>query len=62
MSWQKAGGRRFCLAVFVFIVCALMRWLDKLTDSTFGEITMASVVSLIAGHTAENIQAKKETP
>jgi hypothetical protein len=59
MNFTAIGGRRFVLAVFVFIVCVVMRWLDKLADGSFSEITMASVVSLIAGHTVEAV--KKES-
>jgi cell division protein FtsW (lipid II flippase) len=62
MTWQRAGGRRFVLAVFVFCICVVLLWCGKLSDASFAQITMASVVALIAGHTVENVKANKETP
>jgi len=58
MTWQRAGGRRFVLAVFVFVVCVFLLWFGKLSDGSFCTIAMASVVSLIAGHTYEAVKAK----
>jgi hypothetical protein len=57
MNWQQAGGRRFVLAVFVFLVCVALLWFGKLSDASFAQITMASVVSLIAGHSYERAKA-----
>jgi hypothetical protein len=59
MSFQALGGRRFVLAVFVFIVCVGLLWFGKLSDTSFCEITMAAVVSLITGHTFERVKAQE---
>lgn len=57
MNFQRAGGRRFVLAVFVFIVCAVLLWFGKLSDASFCTITWASVIGLITGHTVQNVKA-----
>jgi len=58
MNFVALGGRRFVLAAFVFVVCVFLLWFGKLSDTSFAQITMASVVALIAGHTVEAV--KKE--
>lgn len=60
MTWQRAGGRRFVLAVFVFIVCVVLLWCGKLAGELFAQITMVSVGALIAGHSYENARKPKE--
>jgi uncharacterized membrane protein YjjP (DUF1212 family) len=62
MSWQRAGGRRFVLAVFVFCVCVFLLWFGKLSDASFTQITTASVFALIAGHTAEAFKKSPKEP
>lgn len=60
MNFERAGGRRFVLAVLVFTVCVFLLWFGKLSDTSFAQITMASVVALIAGHTYENSRRPSE--
>jgi hypothetical protein len=59
MNFVALGGRRFVLAVFVFVVSAVLLWFGKLSDSSFCTITLAAVIGLITGHTVEAVKSQE---
>lgn len=65
MNFTAFGGRRFALCLLVFCVTTVLLWFGKLSDGGYTTITLATVGSLIAGHTYENVktsQPPKDTP
>jgi hypothetical protein len=59
MNFQAVGGRRFVLAIFVYVTSAVLLWFGKLSDGSFCTITLAAVIGLITGHTYENVKAQE---
>ncbi len=57
---ESAGGRRFILALFANIVTAGLVLVDKVSDTVYAAVVIATVGAHIAGNTIQKFQPPKE--
>ena len=53
MNFAKLGGRRFLLAAGAGVVCTILVWFSKISDTVFGTVVVATVAAYITGNVAE---------
>lgn len=56
-QWLTAlGGRRFIMTMGCGVVCAVLVWFAKISDSIFRDIIIATVATYIAGNTYQKVK------
>jgi hypothetical protein len=49
-KWREAfGGRRFMITLGAGVVCTILRWFDRIDNTTFSTVVLGTVGIYIAG-------------
>jgi hypothetical protein len=53
---ESAGGRRFLLALSTNVITAILVLADKVSDTVYATVIIATVGAYIAGNTAQKLR------
>jgi len=57
---ESAGGRRFLLALIANVITAILVLVDKIDDTTYATVIIATVGAYIAGNTVEKLKSSNK--